>query len=223
MAYKPKPKTDPTKCDADKASGGKCKQVAGWGTVHLGFGRCKRHGGSAPGGIKHAIKEEVEAKRRTLIGQGYSVEGIDPGTLLLEELARSIAIVRWLEDMIAGDESGTTEGLSPGRSGGYEMGSSLIDIETTQGGIRYKQNIYWSAYVAERAQMAKVAKDCITVGLKEREVQLAERHGELMHRLFHDVFADPLLALNAEQRMRAPAIVRKHLALVMEAAPAEAV
>lgn len=36
-----------TVCDAQTRSGGKCQQPAGWGTDHVGTGRCKLHAGNA--------------------------------------------------------------------------------------------------------------------------------------------------------------------------------
>lgn len=37
------------KCGAKTRSGGKCGQPAGWGTHHVGEGKCKLHGGSSHG------------------------------------------------------------------------------------------------------------------------------------------------------------------------------
>jgi uncharacterized protein YjcR len=37
-------------CGAKTRAGTPCMQKAGWGTSHLGEGRCKLHGGSSPGG-----------------------------------------------------------------------------------------------------------------------------------------------------------------------------
>lgn len=53
-------------CGATAKSTGKpCKRPAGWGTDHVGFGRCKLHGGATP--IKHgryslAHRQALEAK-----------------------------------------------------------------------------------------------------------------------------------------------------------------
>lgn len=41
------------KCGAKTRSGGTCKQPAGWGTQHVGEGRCKLHGGNAGRPIIH--------------------------------------------------------------------------------------------------------------------------------------------------------------------------
>lgn len=41
------------KCGAKTRSGGRCRLVAGWGTDHVGEGRCKLHGGASLKGPDH--------------------------------------------------------------------------------------------------------------------------------------------------------------------------
>jgi hypothetical protein len=48
-----------------KSKAGKCQRVAGWGTDHLGAGKCKLHGGAskgAPKGSQNALKHGVYSK-----------------------------------------------------------------------------------------------------------------------------------------------------------------
>lgn len=40
-------------CGARTRSGGRCKHPAGWGTSHVGQGRCKLHGGASLRGPEH--------------------------------------------------------------------------------------------------------------------------------------------------------------------------
>jgi len=51
------PMREPTEtCNAVNRSGGYCSLQAGFGTDHVGTGRCKFHGGASPGGpIKHGL------------------------------------------------------------------------------------------------------------------------------------------------------------------------
>ena len=55
------------RCGARKKQGpGRCTQKAGWGTVHVGQGKCKLHGGATP--IKHGRYSKIKSdKLRTLI------------------------------------------------------------------------------------------------------------------------------------------------------------
>lgn len=67
-AKKPKKKIIPatTTCNANKKSGGNCSQSAGWGTDHVGTGRCKLHGGTlnhpAPKGNQRAVKHGIYSR-----------------------------------------------------------------------------------------------------------------------------------------------------------------
>lgn len=46
-------------CGAKTRSGGKCKKQAGWGTDHLGSGRCRLHGGASTGAKTPEGKQKV--------------------------------------------------------------------------------------------------------------------------------------------------------------------
>lgn len=55
-------------CGAKTRSGGVCKKQAGWGTDHLGEGRCRLHGGATP--IKHGRYSTITRPRvRELLDQ----------------------------------------------------------------------------------------------------------------------------------------------------------
>ena len=57
------------KCEGPTRGGGKCQKEAGWGTDHLGSGRCRIHGGKAGRPIEHgrysrySIITSAEARR----------------------------------------------------------------------------------------------------------------------------------------------------------------
>lgn len=75
-------------CGATTRSGGKCKQKAGWGTDHVGQGRCKLHGGATP--IKHGRYSSVS---RTRIRDLYERHAEDAAPLdVLPELAAARAL-----------------------------------------------------------------------------------------------------------------------------------
>jgi len=54
-------------CGATTRDGSDCQRRAGWGTDHVGEGRCKQHGGASPSGEDHgqydhgAFAEKIEA------------------------------------------------------------------------------------------------------------------------------------------------------------------
>jgi hypothetical protein len=74
--------TDSDLCGAHRANqepGVTCTQPAGWGTNHVGIGRCKRHGGSTHTHERAAV---VEIARRECDRLGIPIE-IDPGEALI--------------------------------------------------------------------------------------------------------------------------------------------
>lgn len=93
-----------------------CTHKAGWGTTHPGIGYCKYHGGNTPTGKKNAARlygqALVETKKRELdqlrdhlassdrFGGNRLLTDITPEEALLEEVRRSVAMVRWLEERI---------------------------------------------------------------------------------------------------------------------------
>jgi hypothetical protein len=52
-------------CGANTKSKQPCQRPAGWGTNHVGEGRCKLHGGATP--IKHGLRSRYSAIRRPRI------------------------------------------------------------------------------------------------------------------------------------------------------------
>ena len=62
------PKEPDDYCNARKTDGsGYCQQPAGMGTDHLGYGRCKFHGGDSPSGDKAVLNELKDAAKDSAI------------------------------------------------------------------------------------------------------------------------------------------------------------
>lgn len=77
------------KCGAKNKQGGTCQHEAGWGTWHVGEGKCKMHGGASPPGpysmhLKHdkGLLERVEELK-----QSPNLSRLD------EQIALSIAMM----------------------------------------------------------------------------------------------------------------------------------
>uniref|UniRef100_A0A6M3LG37 Uncharacterized protein n=1 Tax=viral metagenome TaxID=1070528 RepID=A0A6M3LG37_9ZZZZ len=60
-------------------SGGLCKKPAGWGTDHVGFGRCKLHAGSVPSACKAAERERA-------LWEQFLIDEIDPSLKVIRQL-----------------------------------------------------------------------------------------------------------------------------------------
>ena len=84
-----------TVCGATTTAGKQCQRPAGWGTAHVGDGRCKLHGGNAGRPIKTGLRSRYAAIRRPRIKE--LIESFekdpDPENLLPEvQLLRALIL-----------------------------------------------------------------------------------------------------------------------------------
>jgi hypothetical protein len=57
------------KCGAKRTAQQTCTLPAGWGTDHVGAGRCRKHFGNAPNVARSAAKEQAETEARAVLAQ----------------------------------------------------------------------------------------------------------------------------------------------------------
>ena len=88
-------------CGARGRTGRPCRKRAGWGTDHVGYGNCKLHAGSTPGGRKAAEKQRLAAVVAAPIG-GF--DAIERGLALMNGLVNA------LEAELAKVEGGVLDG-----------------------------------------------------------------------------------------------------------------
>jgi hypothetical protein len=165
-------------CGAKTRGGGKCKKQKGWGTEHLGTGRCKLHGGSTASGQAAAAKEAAQ-----IMGVALDVE---PHDALLTCVRIAAGEVAYCSTQIAGLEKAT---------------------EMTMFGEQL--NVWIQVRQKATAQLAKYCKMALDAGVAERQVQVAERYGEMLATLISGILGD--LKLTKGQQKQAPTIVRRHL------------
>lgn len=81
-------------CGARKKSDGKpCQRPAGWGTSHVGEGRCKLHGGASP--IKHGRYSKLSNPLGIKIQE--HMEDTNPLDMIAELATLKALLERWLE------------------------------------------------------------------------------------------------------------------------------
>lgn len=200
--------------ESDKACNGKiakkanvyCSQPAGYGTDHVGIGRCKFHGGAAPN-----YRNKVQTLRAAAAVEQYGLpREIDPHDALLEELARTAGHVDWLRLQIANIEHSTTE-LPDGKSNPTpnNKGSKLVQpVGGGEGGYPdFTPNIWIRMYNDERKHLIRIAKTCIDAGIEERRVRLAESQGQIIAEVLRNVLGQ----LNVLDLPETPRIVRAAL------------
>ncbi len=183
--------TTDDRCGAKTRAGTPCAARRGWGTNHVGFGKCRLHGGTSPSGT---VAGQRQAAAAAVVSYGLSRE-IDPHSALLEELHRTAGHVAWLGMKVGELKEHKMSGPVGGGQGGYPS---------------IEPHIWIRLYQEERRHLASVAKDCVKVGIEERRVHLAERQGEMIAEVLRGVLAD----LGVAEDPNVPALVRRHLTLV---------
>lgn len=150
-------------------SGGHCRQRAGWGTDHLGSGRCKLHGGRT--------RNQRAAARAGLARQSAETFGVPidttPTAALRAELARANGIVAYLAARCR-------------ELPAAELARCVHEVRTSPDGIttvyRAAPNVWlvllrqWSAYVAE------IAATMSRLDLSAREIGMAEAYAVALDR-----------------------------------------
>lgn len=185
-------------CDAKTRAGGPCKRPAGWGTDHVGYGKCKLHGGSHRNGRKAAQREQAEAAVAT-----YGLpRTILPHQALLEELARTQGHVDWLASLIQTGE--LPDDVEPARR------KRAVKLTQAIFGGGEQASVWLALYQTERKHLVDVAKTCSQVGVTEEQIRLARGQGQIIARILKGVLTDLGLIDSSE----AFDVVRRHLMLV---------
>lgn len=100
---------DSEQCGARTQTGKFCRNRKGSRTDHPGYGNCAKHGGNTTAGVKSAMREMgADLARKFKSEQRFggdrrdpSLATLTPEQALLEEVRRSAAFVRFLEERIA--------------------------------------------------------------------------------------------------------------------------
>lgn len=163
-----------------------CQKTAGWGTTHRGYGHCRLHGGASPNGEIYAAKIAAAANgERIARVMGLPVE-VEPFQALLNTIY-----------VTAGEVEYTTMKISE-----LHESDAITDAAELHVWITARQDCV--------DRLARYAKMAMEAGVAERQVRVTEHLGGMIGKLVSAVLDD--LALSAEQKLRAPDVVRLHLA-----------
>lgn len=179
------------RCGAATRKGAECKNPAGAGTDHFGYGRCKNHTGSTPAGRLSAAKQELVERQLQALAYGIDATiDVEPHQAIAEEVARTNGHIRWLQDKL-GIVDDPTELVPVGQDGNRIPG------------------VWLQLYLNERAHLVRTAKTAIDCGVQEREVRIREKQGELLAGAIRAILER--MPLTDDQRAAAPVIVREVL------------
>jgi hypothetical protein len=140
-------------CNALKQDGRRCRQPAGMGTDHLGFGTCRFHGGFLPNHRKSALKQQA-----VLMGAPKDINPLDG--------------LMWCIRLTAGEVQFCTEQIE-----------NLDKKHWTENTIAGKQLNMWAKERQSAVdRLAKFCKDALALGIAERSVRIAEQYGSSLAR-----------------------------------------
>lgn len=99
-------------CGGRTRRGTLCKREAGWGTPHVGYGKCKLHGGCSPPGKAHGAKLAAIAAMPVMGGE----VDVNPLDALLYTVRRASGLSSWYRmhaeaRMMAGEDPQPYAGL----------------------------------------------------------------------------------------------------------------
>lgn len=163
-------------CGAQTKRGRICRKEAGWGTDHLGTGRCKNHLGSTSKGAVAAAKEELAGMAVPLpVSPGQAVLGVLQ--LAAGQLAFCAHKVSELDDK--------------------EFWEKTIAGEVPNRWIRLQRSVMHD--------IEKFSKTAHAMGISEREMALAEAQTLMMGELLEAVVSELGLSAE-QRRQMGPAI-----------------
>jgi hypothetical protein len=165
-------------CGARKrqGDGATCRQVAGFGTDHVGHGPCKFHGGATPSVSRGARRQASEARAHALVAAEGLEPVTDPVAVMTLLAAESVALVGAFRKMVT-----DLDGLR------YQGGAGEQ--------LRAEVGLYERAL--DRAE--KFANNLAKLGLEERAVKVTEAQAGALAALVAEVLAAPELGLSLEQ------------------------
>jgi hypothetical protein len=159
------------KCGAKRKQGGTCRMAAGFGTDHLGIGRCKWHGGNLPAHRMNSAKQEA-----VLMGAPKDINPIDA--------------LMWCIRLTAGEVEFCTEQME-----------LLEKDEWLEHTILGKQLHIWAKERQNAVdRLAKFSSQAISLGIAERAVRVAEMYGQSIAKLVRGILDDLELSKEQAER-----------------------
>lgn len=164
---------------------GTCTQPAGWGTDHVGVGRCRKHLGNTPTVAKSAERERLENEARDALARLDVVPVEDPLTELKKLAGQALT---W-RDAIA------------------EQVNKLTSIRY---GTKQGEQLRAEVALFERAldRCERVLVSMARLNIDERLARISEARGKLMTQVLLGALADAGLGAEVLDAVR-PAMARR--------------
>lgn len=191
---------------------------AGWGTGHLGYGRCRLHVGSTKNHKKSAAIQEAGdiITKNVVMGIPLDVDPMDALLWCVRITAGEVAYCSWRVEQLEDDEAILLPKETTVRDATGEHAESYEEVKKSN---LAELNIWVKVRQNSIERLAKYSKMAIDAGVAQRQVELAEHAGEGLSLAIRTILEQ--LRLTADQEERAPQIVRSALR-ALEAAPGSA-
>lgn len=174
---------------------GTCTLPAGWGTDHLGVGRCRKHFGNAPNVVKAAREQELNAQAAAELARLGVASVTDP----LAELGRLAGqAVAW-KDRMAAKVNELAE----------------IRYEDAKGAEQLRSEIALWERALDRC--AAVLTAMARLGIDERLAAIRQRTADMLERALDTALEASGLGL--DERSRAREVFRSKLIILPEPEP----
>jgi hypothetical protein len=168
-----------------------CQRPAGSGTDHPGYGNCSWHAGNMPsskvGAARERAHETVEKMRTDMAFYGVRIE-ISFEEALMEELQRSVGIVRWIETKLGQwgewDRDGndiwdaSETGMPPLQREVHGFRNTIVADTEYAAWLRQ--------YQLERRHLHAVAADGIKAGIAKQIVVLHQQQADAMNQIIRE-------------------------------------
>jgi hypothetical protein len=170
------------------------------------------------GGASQVRAKAAERVRQAEIVEAARVYGVprevEAAVGIREEIWRTAGSILWLGEIVGGLKQeeiifGTTR-LERSSGTGQRAG----DVELSTAVREAKLNLWVELLFRERKHFAEICAKALSLGLAEREMQLAEQQGRLVASIVRSVLGDEALALTPAQLQRAPEVVSRHFRMV---------
>lgn len=188
--------------DKDRPAHLTCYKPAGHGTDHPGFGPCSGHGGNTRAVRKASALDAGQyfilqrKAEMSMFGGDPDTINLTPEEAILEEVRRSVAMVRYIQQQISSWDPG---------SGDLGFLPALTD-ETTRGLSSETDAAGWlRLYRDERAHMVRTSKMAIDVGISLLLVKLAQEQGLRLATAIEEILE--ALELTPQQAQLVPTVV----------------
>jgi hypothetical protein len=202
-------------------TGIKCTAAPVWASAY-----CARHSGRPDGKaaqLRSKAAEEVSGRALAILGEEgeqmvdilKNAVPVDPGVLLLEEVARCATVVKWLENRIGelDEESLMWEPellKIKERKESRQIGGDSYTVRRSE--TRTTVSRYWTMLQEERKLLVRATEAALRSNIEERRIRLAERGVNVLEAAFSDALVKLGLDPHAENvRMVVGAALRQAL------------